>query len=187
MHEPRLKHGLGVGYMVSPTGADHCHNIHDTAYQKSAKSLNIFGILEALPPDDLSDAKMRMLYYGSNSKHLQNCAVMCQFVPWSTREFLEITRAVTGWDTSVLELLKIAERAVTMARVFNLRSGMNDRDDFLNERYYTPFDRGPLEGMAVDRKAAHQGRLTYYHMMGWDDLGRPTPGRLAELGLDWLK
>ena len=30
MHEPRIKQGLGVGYSLSPTGADHCHNIHDT-------------------------------------------------------------------------------------------------------------------------------------------------------------
>ena len=31
MHDPRLKRGLGLGYAVSPTGADHVHNVHDTA------------------------------------------------------------------------------------------------------------------------------------------------------------
>ncbi|NLX43640.1 MAG: aldehyde ferredoxin oxidoreductase, partial [Chloroflexi bacterium] len=30
MHEPRLKRGLAIGYAVSPTGADHCHSLHDT-------------------------------------------------------------------------------------------------------------------------------------------------------------
>ena len=30
LHEPRIKHALGMGYMVSPTGADHMHNMHDT-------------------------------------------------------------------------------------------------------------------------------------------------------------
>lgn len=30
MHEPRLKHALGVGYMVNPHGADHMLNLHDT-------------------------------------------------------------------------------------------------------------------------------------------------------------
>ena len=31
MHEPRWKQGMGIGFMISPTGADHCHNIHDSA------------------------------------------------------------------------------------------------------------------------------------------------------------
>ncbi len=30
MHEPRLKKALGLGYAISPTGADHNHNFHDT-------------------------------------------------------------------------------------------------------------------------------------------------------------
>ena len=30
MHEPRFKRGLAIGYAVSPTGADHCHSLHDT-------------------------------------------------------------------------------------------------------------------------------------------------------------
>ncbi len=186
MHEPRLKHALGVGYAISPTGADHCHNIHDTAYTTNADDLNIFGITEPLPADDLSGAKVRMLYNVSNFKHMQNCAVMCYFVSWSTREFLEITRAVTGWDTSVHELLKIGERAATMARLFNMRCGLNDRDDALGKRFSTPFTSGPIEGTAPDPKALDSARITYYHMMGWDDLGRPTASRLAELGVEWL-
>lgn len=30
MHEPRYKRGLAIGYAVSPTGADHCHALHDS-------------------------------------------------------------------------------------------------------------------------------------------------------------
>ncbi|GAI27241.1 unnamed protein product, partial [marine sediment metagenome] len=41
MHEPRLKQGMGVGYSISPTGADHCHNIHDTAYTAMTPSLEM--------------------------------------------------------------------------------------------------------------------------------------------------
>ncbi len=184
MHEPRLKQALGLGYSVSPTGADHCHNIHDTAFAASADSLNVFGITDALPADDLSDAKGRMMYCVSNFQHLRNCAVLCQFVAWSYRETLEITRAVTGWDSSLYELLKVGERAVTMTRLFNLQAGFNDRDDELNERFFEAFTDGPIEGTAVDPKALDRARVTYYHMMGWDDLGRPTASRLAELGIE---
>jgi aldehyde:ferredoxin oxidoreductase len=44
MHEPRLKRVLGVGYAVSPTGADHVHNLHDTGIT-SVDSLGIFSQL----------------------------------------------------------------------------------------------------------------------------------------------
>jgi len=36
MHEPRYKRALGLGYAISPTGADHVHNMHDTGMRESA-------------------------------------------------------------------------------------------------------------------------------------------------------
>jgi hypothetical protein len=33
MHDPRTKYGHALGVAVSPTGADHMHSVHDTAYQ----------------------------------------------------------------------------------------------------------------------------------------------------------
>ncbi len=187
MHEPRLKAGLGLGYSVSPTGADHCHNIQDTALVASASDLNVFGIIETLPADDLSAGKVRMMYFVANFKHFLNCAVLCQFVAWSRREIVQLVRAVTGWDTSMYELLKAGERAATMARMFNLRSGLNDRDDRLSDRFFRPFAEGPIAGAALQRKQLDRARITYYHMMGWDDLGRPTPDRLVELGVEHLR
>jgi len=35
LHEPRYKPGMGVGYTVSPTGADHSHNMHDPMFTTS--------------------------------------------------------------------------------------------------------------------------------------------------------
>jgi len=186
MHEPRFKHALGVGYAVSPTGADHMHNMHDTAFENSADAANVFGITEPVPIDDLSGRKMRLFYYESNWRHMQNTTVSCMFVPWTKREYVDAMRAVTGWDTSVYELVKAGERAATLARVFNLRCGFDDRDDMLNDRFFTAFTRGPLEGKEIDRKVFNRAMISYYHMMGWDDLGRPTPDRLTELGVEWV-
>ncbi len=36
MHGSGIKFGLNLGYATSPTGADHCHNIHDTGYETPA-------------------------------------------------------------------------------------------------------------------------------------------------------
>ncbi|HEY91078.1 MAG TPA: aldehyde ferredoxin oxidoreductase family protein, partial [Dehalococcoidia bacterium] len=60
MHEPRCKAGLGLGYAISPTGADHCHNIHDTGYEaRIGSGPKAMGIMEPLPSQDLSAAKVR--------------------------------------------------------------------------------------------------------------------------------
>jgi len=62
MHEPRCKAGLGLGYAISPTGADHCHNIHDTGYEaRIGSGPKAMGIMEPLPSQDLSAAKCHEL------------------------------------------------------------------------------------------------------------------------------
>ncbi len=185
MHEPRLKHGLGVGYGVSPTGADHCHNMHDTGYVKNVDSLKPWGILEPMPADYLGPEKVRVLKLQANIKSFNNCAVICQFVPWDLPHYEALAAAITGWATTHFELLQVGERAVTMTRVFNLRRGFTAKDDKLTERFFKPFKDGPLAGVGVDREAWEKARITYYRMMGWNDEGVPTPERLYELGIGW--
>ncbi len=187
MHEPRLKHGLGLGYAVSPTGADHVHNIHDTGYTKSTGDLKAFGILHPLPANDLSLDKVRMLLYEVNMGHFNNCAVLCIFAPWDVNRKVEMMRAVTGWNTTAYELAKVGERAATMARIFNLREGFTATDDYLTPRFLEPFASGPLAGVAVDAAKLEEARLGYYAMMGWNTAGVPGVAKLHELGIGWAK
>jgi aldehyde:ferredoxin oxidoreductase len=189
MHEPRLKHGIGMGYTITPTGADHNHNFHDTFYAAEGgpmAALRALGVLEPLPADDLSPAKVRMAMYRSNWSHLWSCAGMCIFLPYSFAQTVDIVNSITGWNTTVWELLKVAERVVTLARVFNVREGFGPQDDVLPERFFTPFSSGPLEGVAVDKEALEKAVHTYYGMMGWDPAtGVPTEYKLHELGVGW--
>jgi aldehyde:ferredoxin oxidoreductase len=111
---------------------------------------------------------------------------MCFFLPYSFAQMVDIVNAITGWNTTVWELLKVAERMVTLARVFNVREGLGPEDDVLPSRFFTPFSSGPLEGVAVDEDALEKAVHTYYGMMGWDAVsGVPTKFRLQELGVDW--
>jgi aldehyde:ferredoxin oxidoreductase len=98
-----------------------------------------------------------------------------------------LVSAVTGWDTSLWELLKVGERTVTMARVFNLREGFGRKDDTLPDRLFAPLENGPLQGKGIDRKEFEEALTMYYEAMGWDPMeGVPTRGKLAELNLFWL-
>lgn len=191
MHEPRWKQGMGVGFSMSPTGADHCHNIHDSAYTEmtpSLEMLNAVGILEPMPLNDLSPAKIRLFKYYSEFIHLLNCSVCCYFVMAlglvGFDRITQLVRSVTGWDTTFFELLKIGERAANLARVFNLREGFTAQDDSMPQRFFTPHGSGPLK-VALDPEAFQQAKETYYDMTGWPN-GVPSPGKLGELGIEWV-
>jgi aldehyde:ferredoxin oxidoreductase len=186
MHEPRFKPGLGVGYTISPTGADHCHNIHDSMYATRVGGfLRALGVSEPLPTQELSPAKVRMVMYGSLWNHALNCLVYCSFVPLSVERTVNLVKGITGWDTNSWELMKAAERCVDMSRVFNVLEGQTTAADILPKRFFVPFDSGPLKGVAIKEAELAQSVDTYYGMMGWDRNGVPTQAKLQELGIGW--
>lgn len=187
MHEPRIKHGLGVGYAVSPTGADHMHNLHDTAYISEGdalRRLRDFGDFNPMPVDDLGPEKMRLFVHHVNWRHFLDCALMCHFLPYSPEQMANLVNAVTGWDTDIWELLRVGERAATLARMFNVRQGFSRADDMLPRRFFKPFMiQSDVQERPLDSAAFEAAISTYYKMMGWDAVGIPTRERLEELNI----
>jgi aldehyde:ferredoxin oxidoreductase len=95
-------------------------------------------------------------------------------------------RALTGWDTSLWELMKVGERAKALARAFNCRDGFTSEDDRLPQRLHEAFASGPLAGVRVDPETFRRALQLYYRMEGWDPAtGWPTFAKLAELGIEW--
>ncbi|QUL98188.1 MAG: aldehyde ferredoxin oxidoreductase family protein [Candidatus Fermentithermobacillus carboniphilus] len=191
MHEPRLKWGLGVGYGTSVTGADHCHNMHDPAYAvegKGAEEARSLGVGDVpLPSQDLSLEKVMLLRTITNFRYFCDSAVMCQFLPYSPAQIVDLVKAVTGWDTGTAELLAVGERAHVMARLFNIREGMKSSDEKLPKRFFEAFKSGPLAGKVYTPEEWERAKLSYYRQSGWTDEGVPTEDCLARLGLMWAK
>jgi aldehyde:ferredoxin oxidoreductase len=193
MHEPRLKRGLAIGYAVSPTGADHCHALHDVGLVSADEEgfvtnegLRGLGVLEAMPLEDLGPSKVRATIYSTMEHVVNNCLCLCIFVGWTLDERLEILRAATGWDVSMYELLKVSERALTLARVFNAREGFGVEDDRLAWRSSQPTTSGPLSDEGIDPEELREAIHLYYGMMGWDaETGIPLPSKLHELDVSW--
>ncbi len=190
MHEPRGKIGLGLGYATSPTGADHCHNIHDTMFATEGPAidkLKALGIQEPLSALDLGPAKVRMFQYIANWQHFGNCAHMCMFLPFNHSHLVQLVNGATGWNTTVFELMKVGERALALARAFNAREGYTAKDDVLPERFYEAFNSGPLKDKEIGRETMQQALQTYYKMSGWDpERAVPTTEKLQELDLGWV-
>ena len=189
MTERGYEHGMGLGYALAPTGAENCHNIHDSLYARKGwqlSELQPLGSLEPRDVDDLGEAKVRLYKYESTYRNFLNCAVLCYFLPFSRRQVVDIVNAVTGWSTSLWELMKIGERAVNLTRVYNVREGLDAENDCLPARFLEPLDKGPLRGMRLDRRKLERAKKTFYRMMGWSP-GKGIPGRgiLGELGISW--
>ncbi len=189
MHEPRFKFGLGLGYAVSPTGGDHMHNIHDTMIENEVGLENVtpYGILEPIPSQTLNLAKVKALYYHTMTQTLKNMIGMCHFPPFNPNQTVDAIKAVTGWDTSLFEMERAAERGWALARAFNAREGFTPKDDTIPDRFFEPFTSGPLKGVAHDKKNFKECLNAYYQMAGWDaTTGAPTRVKLSELDLDWV-
>ncbi len=192
MHEPRWKQGLGLGYMLSDTGADHNHNFHDNLYTKETRTFRrarALGILEPLPVNDLSPAKVRLYHYVSTWRLLLNSLGLCLFLPYEYHQVRDLVNAVTGWNTSLWELLKVGERSHVLARAFNALEGQTVEDDHLPRRFFSPLgaDTPALEGVAIEEGRLRKALITYYGMAGWDPAtGTPTRERLEELDIGWV-
>ncbi len=193
MHEPRLKAGMGLGYVVANHGGDHCTGFMDTFFEKDGPNLTNdgkpLGILEPMPASELSTRKVDLFAQGHRWRTATDSMVFCYFAAWRYEEVTRLLNAVTGWNTSLEELMLLGERAITMGRAFNVREGFSPVDDSLPKRFFSPPTRGALadNGQALDSSELERAKRTYYYLMGWDpETGVPTAVTLERLGVGWI-
>jgi aldehyde:ferredoxin oxidoreductase len=192
MHEPRLKHVLGLGYAVAPVGADHEMNVHDTDYVKEGLELDRVNTVLETPIGPISNTlinedKMLIFFHELNWRHYLDCAVACHFYPYSYHHMADALSGVTGIEYNIHDILAVGERAQTLSRLFNLREGFTEDDDRLPKRVMEAFSEGPLAGVEIKPETFEWAKRRFYEMMLWDpETGIPTRGSLARLQLEGL-
>ena len=196
MHEPRAKGMLGMSYAVSPIGADHVVVEHDTDFDFRAPEIYIdqmksLALLERLPEASVDSRKVRMFYYLQLHFSFMDTLCLCVlcFAPVRTftmAQMVEMISAVTGWETSLWEIMKLGERRINMFRAFNIREGFRAADDVIPERMFEPLESGPRAGHRVSEGDLARALRLYYEMMNWDQEGIPREGKLIELSVSWV-
>ena len=203
--EPRAKYGIALAYAVSPTGSDHLQHEHDGAFDPNltgyshdadetsvfVKACNPMGILEPVESLSLSPKKVKLFTYLQHWFSCFNSLEVCIFTMEPVRtgkvsHLPELIKFSTGWDASLWEVLKLGERGTTMARAFNYKHGATKEDDTIPDRHFEELEGGPLQGSKIDREEFEKALELYYQMMGWDENGQPTEGKLYELDLGWM-
>jgi aldehyde:ferredoxin oxidoreductase len=195
MHDPRGKKGLTLSYATSPTGADHIEAPHDTSFLTDnlmLKGAKPAAVLEPTSAVELGPRKIRQFVHTQQIWNFFNSLGVCNFAaaPYTAFPLVtlaEAVEAVTGWNTSLYELMELGERTITMARMYNIREGLTNKDDYLPDRLFETLEAGTSREKRVTHEDFASALRLYYQAMGWDpETGVPTEGRLGFLGLDWL-
>jgi aldehyde:ferredoxin oxidoreductase len=198
MHDPRVKVGVGMGYAIATYGADHMNAAHDTLFTDdkflSLQFIKPLGVYKALPATEISWEKVRMIALLDTLWKMQDALGLCVFgyAPRGVMpldKMVQCLNAITGWNVSLFELMKAAERGTMMAHAFNSREGFTIKDDRLPKRLFDPKPDGPNAGKKIfEEKDFNQSIEWLYEIMGVDpQTGRPHKGKLIELGLGWVE
>ncbi|MBI4579183.1 MAG: aldehyde ferredoxin oxidoreductase family protein, partial [Planctomycetes bacterium] len=194
-HMPEVKRSLALIYAVNPFGADHQSSEHDPSYTPDASPLELerlarLGLRAPLDARVLDEGKVRFVWETQRLYSLADTLSVCQFdwgPAWQLygpEQFVPLVRAVTGWDVTLDELLRAAERRIVLMRAFNAREGFTRADDVLPAKLYRPKMGGASDGVALAPEELERAKDQYYRLAGWDmATGNPTPEKLEALGL----
>jgi aldehyde:ferredoxin oxidoreductase len=192
LHDGRGKTGMGMGFALSPTGADHLESPHDVAFQgEGVNKLHALGFFRPVKPLETNAQKVKFFVNGQKTWQINNSYGICNFTSvaihaMTFQMLVESIRAITGWDTSLYDVMKVSERGNVMSRVFNNREGFKPEDDRMIRRWHQPMPTGPIKGQYIDPEELQEAIALYYEMSGWDSEGKPTRGKLVEMDLEWL-
>jgi aldehyde:ferredoxin oxidoreductase len=198
MHDPRVKVGVGIGFAVSPYGADHMTAAHDPFFtdenSSMFKSVKPLGIYKPMSATEITPEKVRGYMQLEKLWRMMDALGLCVF-GYAPRGVMPLDvmvkslNAITGWNASLYELLQSAERGSMLARAFNSREGFSIKDDRLPARLFDPKPDGPDSGKKIfEEEDFNKAIALYYEMINCDpETGRPARGKLMELGLDWVE
>ncbi|MCW4040698.1 MAG: aldehyde ferredoxin oxidoreductase C-terminal domain-containing protein, partial [Candidatus Bathyarchaeota archaeon] len=194
MHEPRGKKGVGLTYATSDRGASHLQVYHDDTFENEGIAAPEIGVDTTLLPvtrTDIGPKKVKVVKIYEDLMALYNSLVLCRFVFYpagvSLKTFEDLFTAVTGWQMTVPELVRVGERSFNLTRAFNAREGFTRKDDTLPKRLTQPLPDGVHAGEAFSSADLESALDLYYEYRGWDhDTGWPTQPKLRQLDLAWV-
>ncbi|GAB4275867.1 MAG: aldehyde ferredoxin oxidoreductase family protein [Coriobacteriia bacterium] len=170
-YDPRAMQGQGLGYATSNRGG--CH------LRGNMLGFEVLGTPKLVDPQSVG-GKAGLLIVAQHLGAILDSLSLCKFTSFALSEehYARLYQAVTGWDVSAQDLMLAGERIWNAERLFNLAEGFSAADDRLPVRL--------LEEPDSQGRVVHLGPMLeeYYRFRGWDEEGRPTPDKVAALGLE---
>lgn len=176
-YDPRGLQGQGLLYATSNRGG--CH------MRGNMIGLEVLGLPKLIDRFQVQ-GKSSFVILHQNSSAAVDSLVLCKFVGMGVADeyFARVLSAVTGFQYSTGDLIKVGERVWNLERLYNNREGFTPADDTLPPRLLT---EAPAEGPSAGWVSHLEPMLKeYYRTRGWDEHGVPKPEKLADLELEDL-
>jgi len=199
--DERMTPSLALGIATASRGSDHLRSrpATDLYHLPEPVLRNIFAnptpYAGPLNSDYTSyEGKARMVQWQEMLYEAVDCLGICKFHTiflspnmLSFDHFSKLLHYNAGLEMSPADIWKVADRAYTLERLFNIREGLKREDDWLVDRYFdekTPSGLDVVKGKSLDREKFKSMIDEYYELHGWDKKGVPTKKTLETLGLD---
>ncbi|MBT4526058.1 MAG: hypothetical protein HOC24_05860 [Deltaproteobacteria bacterium] len=175
-HLPRVKPGIGFGYLHGPNPADHMKLEHDWI-ASAPGMLKDFGLDITSKAFDLDNNKVEIARATQIYASTMDSLSMCMFIfgpgnILSYDEIVNIVNGATGFDFSFSALMKIGENAIQLQK--KLYTDFGGTDEKLLPYMEQEIPSGPTKGLKIDGSAFEETRKHYYKLWNWDDAGRPN-------------
>ena len=173
-YDPRAIKGIGLNYATANRGG-----CHVTGYTVAPEVVGIPEKIDPLSPE----GKAKWVKIFQDLTCVVNSTVNCLFTTFAigAKDYAELLSAVTGWDISEEEIMKIGERIYNLERVMINKLGFDGKDDVLPKRLLKEkMPEGAGKGQVVELEKM---KKEYYELRGWEN-GKPTKEKLKELEIE---
>jgi len=164
-YDPRVMKGIALSYMVNERGG---------CYQKA--SMFMVDLFELADPMSYDDEKVDLLIGREDLFTIMDSFVLCRFLgdAFDMENCAKVLEVLTGEAYGAEELTKISRRIQSILRLWDVREGIDRKDDHLPKRCYEePVPDGPAKGAVANREEEDRWLDMYYEKRGWDENGRP--------------
>ena len=176
MHSPKYYKSLGMTYAFDPTPGRHTSGSLDVMAGGPLQKPDGLFLGYSLPRKFKRPSEDRNEALKSLSALWQatSCTGLCEFAYYFQQyPLIELIKSITGWDTTMDEVVKIGARIQTLRQSFNLREGIDITKNKLPDR-----------AVGVDYFADYKA---YCESFGWNpENGYPLKETLTDLNLDFV-
>lgn len=190
-HDPRCGKALALTYGTGSRGMCHIHPVEAMAWDRGKMDwgLQPYGLRDPQSLDRWDEeGKGRDVKVLQDGLTLPDILGTCKFFMYAgitVEIWAGLLGALTGWECTAEELLRVGERSINLQRLFNAREGATPADDRLPERVLAVPSFGKYAQEPACAIRDYEGMLKeYYAARGWDPVsGLPDRATRERLGL----
>jgi len=169
---PERMRGIAVTFATSNRGA--CHKRAPIGAE----------LMDFIPMDGI-EGRAALVAGIQNHINAIFTLVACRFAEFvlPVEQFVDLLNTATGMAYTRERFLALGEAIWNMERLYNMAAGLDGSEDRLPDICFQVPEDFPADAKPLTREDFATLLADYYAVRGWNDQGRPTPERLAALGL----